>query len=406
MPMRQFNLLTVHEAMELLDISRSTLDRWRKHKHLPFKKIGKEVLIDKNELEQWIHLHSTVLGEPAKPTARAADPDADESQTIAVGYQSRSAQVWTSLVMKELGWFEEELASMRGGVPAEVRWVDASNGPQLLQQLIGGHLQLASLGDYPIALSFSLSRMLPAFRPVLLAFDGKSAPGEGLSLVVRNDIRIHHASQLADFAVSAVAQSSAGGRLPALLRRLGIAQQAEVLHRELDDSMSALHQRRLGASLLGEPYISLMKHYGTGRVMFQEEIEEDYVTGVIADESWAEHHPGAVIAYLRAHLRVHHFIRSDPAKAAAIVSRIREIPSEVAARVMAAIRWDAAIYKKDMQTLERLHPEEGHPSEALFSHPGGIPCRPEFLYRAMESLKLPVPGDGPIQGEWMRHELY
>ncbi|WP_446715582.1 helix-turn-helix domain-containing protein, partial [Bacillus sp. OTU530] len=37
-------------AINYLGVSRSTIDRWRKDKHLPFIKIGKEILFDKNEL--------------------------------------------------------------------------------------------------------------------------------------------------------------------------------------------------------------------------------------------------------------------------------------------------------------------------------------------------------------------
>jgi len=46
-------LLTMEELMQLLSVSRSTLDRWRKN-GLPFKKVGRSVRFDYKEVRDWI----------------------------------------------------------------------------------------------------------------------------------------------------------------------------------------------------------------------------------------------------------------------------------------------------------------------------------------------------------------
>lgn len=51
MSMQQFNFISLQETLDLLGISRSTFDRWRKQKQLPYRKIGKEIWVDKQELE-------------------------------------------------------------------------------------------------------------------------------------------------------------------------------------------------------------------------------------------------------------------------------------------------------------------------------------------------------------------
>ena len=87
--------------------------------------------------------------------------------------------------------------------------------------MIGGSIQIASLGDYPIVLSQSLRQTLPAFRPILLAFDGKTSGGQGISLVLRKGLEINDISEICGWQLASAAQSSAGRRLSKLLQSLG-----------------------------------------------------------------------------------------------------------------------------------------------------------------------------------------
>ncbi|WP_162463108.1 helix-turn-helix domain-containing protein [Paenibacillus psychroresistens] len=405
MSKQRFNLISLHEAIELLDVSRSTFDRWRKQRQLPFTKIGKEILVDKHELEQWVRHHSSDRQRPAIQYKTLSTSILEQPTTISVGYQSRSAQTWTSLIMKELGWFEEELSNMISDRSMLVRWIDAANGPELVQGLIGGHIQFASLGDYPIALSFSLSQVLPAFRPLLLAFDGKTAQGQGISLVVRNDLHIRHASELANRTISTVAQSSAGDRLSKLIHSLGI-QDTRILHKEQDDSMESIIRRKIAGSVIGEPYISLIQHLDIGKVLFQEELGEDFLTGIVVEENWADNNHAITIAYLKAHLRVHELVRKDPNRVAGLISRIKDIPAEVAASVISKVRWDSALYTKDLKTLSLLNPDYSSSTGGHFVSDSGIKYSPQYLHQAIKALKLPILGDGLLQGDWDRDQIY
>ena len=88
--------------------------------------------------------------------------------------------------------------------------------------------------------------------------------------------------------------------------------------------MAGIVKRKLAGSVMWEPYISLAQYHGIGQVLFQEGMGEDYLTGIVADENWARHHEGDAVAYLKAHLRVHTFIRNDPDAAAELISRAKE----------------------------------------------------------------------------------
>jgi len=401
----RLNLLSIHEAIDMLGVSRSTFDRWRKQKQLPFTKLGKEILIDKAELERWIKHHSSGIAQPAFVSGMNPAVNLQEPRTITVGYQSGYAHVWTALIMKELGWFEEELSVISSERIGQVKWVDAANGPELVKGMIGGHVQIASLGDYPIALSSSLAQLLPAFQSVLLAFDGKSPHGHGISLVVRKGIQIRDASDISGLKLSTVAQSSSGYRLSKLMNAVG-GSHNQIMHQAMDASMSGIAQRQIEGSVMTEPYLSLVQYHGTGQVFFQEGLGEDYLTGIVAEESWAGQNRPIIVAYLKAHIRVHELMRKEPAKAAKIIARIKGIPGEVVTRVLGKIRWDAALYRKDIGTLKVLKQENARVEGGLFVNNGEIKYSSEYLNQAIKSLNLPLPDDSLLAGEWGQEQLY
>ncbi|MGO4547148.1 helix-turn-helix domain-containing protein [Paenibacillus sp. 2TAB23] len=403
---KRLNLLSIHEAMDMLGVSRSTFDRWRKQKRLPFTKLGKEILIDKLELESWIKHHSSGIPQQSPIDLAASQQGASQKQgIITIGYQSGYAHVWGSTLMKELGWFEEELERMLPGRKGDVRWVDAANGPELLKGMIGGHVQIASMGDYPIALSSSLAQLFPSFQSILLAFDGKSARGNGISLVVRKGIHIREVSDISKLKMRTVAQSSPGYRLSKLLSAVG-GSPNQIVHQNMDATMAGIVHKQVECGMLVEPYLSIVQYHGTGQVLFQEELGEDYLAGVIAEESWARENREVVVAYLKAHLRVHQFLRSEPAQAGKIIGRMKGIPSDLMSRVVKKIRWDSALYKKDIHTLNLLKQENARLEGGFFIHDAAIKHDAGYLEEALQALRLPLPDTGLLAGEWEQEQVY
>jgi excisionase family DNA binding protein len=47
-------LLSVHQAAELLGISRWTLESWKAKRKIPFVKLGRRCLFDPQDLSEWI----------------------------------------------------------------------------------------------------------------------------------------------------------------------------------------------------------------------------------------------------------------------------------------------------------------------------------------------------------------
>ncbi|QGG54864.1 helix-turn-helix domain-containing protein [Paenibacillus sp. B01] len=458
LPMQAFNLIPLQEAMQLLGVSRATIDRWRKERQLPVVKLGKEVWVDRSQLEQWVRARGGLAGtdagrfagaEPPPDAGRFAgavpSPAADGASSplraelppaagafpsfagfaaaarterfITVGYQSGAALLWSALVVKRLGWFEEELALLEPHARWRVSWRHADSGMELVEELIAGRVQIASVGDYPIAASRELGRLLPRFRPQMLAFDGKSEGGSGISLVVRAGSGMRREEQLGSSLISTVGRSSASRRLQEVLRRGRLDGTPVLHHGRMADCLGGLLDGRTEAAMLWEPYLTWVRRIGAGVALEGESGGGDYLTGIMADAGWAEAQQSAAVAYLKAHLRAHALMRRDPGAAAVLIGEESGFPLEVVASVLGSIRWDASVSSRDLATLDRLEPaaraagadtpDRGEALRRAMQEAASPPAfRPSYLQEAVRALRLPSLPDIPLPQEWAEDGIY
>ncbi|MBW7461910.1 hypothetical protein K0U00_48450, partial [Paenibacillus sepulcri] len=138
-----------------------------------------------------------------------------------------------------------------------------------MEELIAGRVNIASVGDYPIIASRTLNQILPRFKPQVLAFDGKTRSGGGISLVVPTGSNIHHPDDLSSLPIATVGSSSASYRLKEWMNTFGL--QAEpVIHRGMEECVSGFLGGKVGASVLWEPYLSWVKSIGAGTPLVSE----------------------------------------------------------------------------------------------------------------------------------------
>ncbi|PYI54534.1 helix-turn-helix domain-containing protein [Paenibacillus flagellatus] len=377
--MRLMNMLTMQEAMDQLGVSRSTVDRWRKEKRLPSYKIGKEVYFDKTELAAWVKTFASA--DPfVRPAAASAGP-------LKVGFTAAAAQMWSPLLMRRLGLLESELRQHGGPVGVDVEWRRAENGMRLVQELVAGHVHIATFGDYAISLCGVIGRLLPAFRAVLLASDGKAADGKGFAIVVPPGLSVDYPSGLAELPISTTSRSNAEYRIQSMLAAIGI-ENARLLYEPVERAMERLAERSRIAAVLWEPYISIADYYRIG-VPIGEWRGSGFTTGVVADESWARSNGDLVEAYLRAHLKAHRMLRSEPSTAARLLAEETGHPVDAVRRAIANVRWDAALYEADLQAFGRIDP---HSPRGGARPTGGAPALRvdlRYLQEAVRRLRLP-----------------
>jgi NitT/TauT family transport system substrate-binding protein len=389
----ELQLIPIHEAMALLDVSRSTIDRWRKNNELPSIKIGKEIYFDKQELIRWFRNYSR-----STPSSAAAE-------TVVIGYTTISTHMWGPLLIKAFGWFEEELRRIRPKDPVQVVWRQAKDGMALIKELVAGHVQIATIGDYAVSISQVMSRLLPDFNPVLLAAGGKSAMGQGFGLVVPINAQIDSLAELATLPIATTFRTNADYRLKKLLSSNQLPE-LNIVHRSIEDSLESLQKGRLYATMMWEPYLSLVKQQKIGKVLFGRELGFGFMAGVVADERWAQNHEDLTVAYLKSHLLANRWIREQPLKAAAKFAEATGLPVEAIRMSLSGIRWDAALYQCDLDVFKPFvsHTGLGH---AVLAETEMEPVyNTRYLRIAAQALKLPVPPSTPIDGPWQQEIYY
>ncbi|XID90919.1 helix-turn-helix domain-containing protein [Paenibacillaceae bacterium WGS1546] len=392
----QLDLVPISEAMELLDVSRSTIDRWRKSKQLPSVKIGKEIYFDKHEMLHWYK-------EFSKMRHSASDEDADEVLTI--GYTTVAAHMWSPLVIQEFGLLEDELRRVRPNERIQIKWHKAKDGMELVKELVSGNIQLATLGDYALSVSHMISRLLPDFRPILLAAGGKSTNGDGFGLVVPPTWTFHSLSELATLPIATTFRTNAEYRLRKLLEKHSLPE-LNIIHRSIEESITSLRQGRLSASIMWEPFLSLVQHRKLGKPIFHKELGLGFLAGVVADGGWAQEHEDLAIAYMKAHLLASRMIREQPLRAAKAVAKEIGFPAEVTSLALSRIRWDAALYENDLKVFDYFGPSDVRDGAASPLIDTKIQYNIRYLRIAAQELKLPALPPSPIAGSWQEEIHY
>lgn len=146
----------------------------------------------------------------------------------------------------------------------------------------------------------------------------------------------------------------------------------------------------------------MLKESGCGKLLLEDGLGADYLTGVVTDERWARENEAIVVAYLKAHLRTHHMIRNERDKVVSIIHLATGFPIPVIYRVLSGVRWDAAIYARDLHTLQQLETA----GTAAFAEDKRISIRNHFLQSAFEQLQYPLLPAPPLGGEWSAEYVY
>lgn len=378
--------LSLEQAMERLHVSRATIDRWRRFRNLPFHKFGRTVRIRADELSAWMD-------------RQRVEDLSSQDKKIVIGYQSKTAQLWSGVVIKELGLFERELADR--GLRFGVSWKNVDNGLELLEEMIRGSIQIGSMGDYPFVLSQQLSAVLPRFKVQWLACDGKTAQSQGIAVMAAVD---HVGTGLLRLAT--VPHSSAARRIREFLRQSGWTNVC-VEHEDMDRSMDRVVRNSVAAACLWEPYPSLMRYRRVGNLVWSgaqvsAQSSEDYLTAVVTDSGWLTAHEDAVLAYLRAHLKAHQLLRQSQTQMAKVLSHHLHLPVVVVREVIGKIHWDAALYHRDLDTFKRMAEDDmGNSLLSSNSKNNWHPLSISLEHLSAASKWVGITGyNEPLVGEW------
>lgn len=323
---------------------------------------------------------------------------------IMVGYQSTTAQTWGALIIKNQQLFEKKLQKLLPDASAniQVEWFNASAGSVLNNNMIGGKIQLSFLGDMPALLNGIQGVEQPNYKSVLIALDGKGKEGTNQSILVPIESHIKRIEDLEGKTVSTPVGSSAHRMLLETLEAYNLLDKVTVVDQSVTFGMQSIEQNKIEAHATWEPYSSFIEFREVGKVLQTvETVKTDYLTAVVANRGWAEQNRAYVIAFLMALHEAHQFVLDHPDETAEIFAKESEFPLNVCRKMVDSIRFDAAIYERDILTLKNgmLFLTDIGKIKSLLNLSEFIDD--SYLREAMKMLDKPYLTIEELNGEWV-----
>ena len=321
--------------------------------------------------------------------------------TIAIGYQTVTAQTWGPLIMKNKGFLEEELAAKYPDTKFSIDWQNAQSGPPLTNNMIAGKLQFAVMGDMPILTNGEKGQTEQNYSSVFIGFDGKGKDGMNQAILIPNESDVTSVADLAGKEVATPIGGSAHRMLLLELEKNGIADKVKIVSQDATVGLSNIEQNKVAAFSIWEPFASLAEEEGYGKVLVGgEDTGVDYLDGIVADRKWVEEHKDYTVCFLKALIRSHQFIRENPEEAAKIFAEETGYSESVCAKIVGKVRFDTVIYDKDVETLKG--------SKDFLVKIGSIKdvdlekfVDDSYLRKAFEELGIAYPSDEALKGDWL-----
>jgi len=285
-------------------------------------------------------------------TAAAQKENDQETVTITIGYQSPTAQTWGALIIKNQKLYEKYLKQLHPDKNFKIEWFDAPAGSVLNNNMVGGKIQISFLGDMPSLLNGVMGITQKNYRSVFIAFDGKGKNGRNQAILVPKGSDIKDVKDLEGKTVSTPIGSSAHRMLLDALEQNNMVDKVKIIDQSVTLGMQSIEQNKIAAHSSWEPYPSLITKKDIGNVLLSgEETNRDYLAGVVANRDWAEKNKSYVVAFLAALSEAHQLVLDDPEKAAKIFAEESKFPLDITLKMAKNIRFDSAIYQKDLDTL-------------------------------------------------------
>lgn len=257
-----------------------------------------------------------------------------DTVTVTIGYQSKTINTVTAgTLLRELGYFEEELAALteRTGTNYRVVWEDYPSGPPITAQMIAGAVDIGSMGDYPALVNGAQTQDEDEARSRLVSITGYNLRGSLNGIVVPLDSEARSLEDLAGAQVSTSVGSAAHGMLVAALDRAGLSiDDVTLVNQEPSVGATAIEAGQVDALAQFVPWPEVLIFRGVARKLFDGgELELPTMHAVVLREAYAEEHPEVVDAFLTAQLRATEYLHDNPLDAALTVSGITGLEAEV-----------------------------------------------------------------------------
>ncbi|MGE2732772.1 ABC transporter substrate-binding protein [Mycolicibacterium vaccae] len=258
----------------------------------------------------------------------------DPTVTVNVGYQSKTINtVNAGTLMRDRSALEDALARVgeATGKRYRVVWQDFSSGAPLTAQMMATHVDIGSMGDYPLLTNGSKTRKYADAETEMIATTGYSLRGSLNQVVVPKDSPASTLEDLTGQRVSTSLGSAGDGMFSTALQRNEIDKSAvHIVNQDPAVGAAAIEGGQVDALAQFVPWPQLVIFRGQGRLLYDGG-DNDVPTfhGVVVRKQFAETHPEVMSAFMEAAQETTEYIVANPLQAALRVSALTGIEPEV-----------------------------------------------------------------------------
>ncbi len=275
-------------------------------------------------------------------TVAAAAPSTDQTVPVRIGYFPNLTHA-PGLVADAEGFFTRRIGA------GKVKISSFNAGPDVVQALFGGSLDISYIGPSPTVTAYVKSQG-EAVRVIAGSTSG------GAALVVRPGI-----TTAADLKGRKVATPQLGNTqdvaLRHWLRQQGLATTVEgggdvtIQPQKNAAAVNAFAQGQIDGAWVPEPFVSLLVAKG-GTVLVDERTlwpgRQFVTTNVLVRKQFLDEHPETVRAFLEAHLDALALLRDQPARAqAAVIAKIKAVTDQDTDPATVAAAWKTLAFTAD-----------------------------------------------------------
>ncbi|MGB8405271.1 MAG: ABC transporter substrate-binding protein [Mycobacterium sp.] len=253
---------------------------------------------------------------------------------VNVGYQSKTINtINAGTLLRDRGDFEQALKELGSatGTKYRVVWQDFASGAPLTAQMIATHVDIGSMGDYPLLTNGSKTRKFDDAATELIATTGYNLRGSLNQVVVRADSSAHTLADLVGKKVSTSLGSAGDGMFSTAVKTAGIQKDSvHIVNQDPSIGASAIDGGQVDGLAQFVPWPQLVIYRNQGRLLYDGgDNNVPTFHGVVARRQFADSHPEVMAAFLRSMKATTDDIVAHPLQAALRVSALTGIEPEV-----------------------------------------------------------------------------
>lgn len=257
-----------------------------------------------------------------------------DTVVVNVGYQSKTINtINAGTLMRDQETFEKALKAEgdKNGTKYRVVWQDFSSGAPLTAAMIASHIDIGSMGDYPLLTNGSKTSKFKDAATEFVATTGYNLRGSLNQVVVPVGSSATTLEDLEGKQVSTSLGSAADGMLSRALKSTSIGiDGVNIVNQDPSIGASAIEGKQVDGYAQFVPWPQLIVFRGQGQLLFDGgDNKIPTFHGVVARKEFTGNHPEVMRAFMKAMKTTTDYITGNPLEAAIRASEITGIEPEV-----------------------------------------------------------------------------